>query len=243
MAGTLNTTNGGTGLTSFTANKAVYSTSTSALTTGTLPIAAGGTGLATTPTNGQVLIGNGTGFALSTLTAGTGVTITNGSGTITIAASGGSSAITINTTTITGGTTGRILYDNAGTVGELASIPVANGGTGLTATPTNGQILIGNGTGFALSTITAGTGITVTNSSGGITIASSGSSAITINSTAITGGTTGRILYDNAGTVGELAAVPIANGGTGQTTASAALTALGGASTGKAIAMALVFGG
>jgi hypothetical protein len=243
LAGTLNTTNGGTGLTSFTANKAVYSTSTSALTTGTLPIAAGGTGLATTPTNGQVLIGNGTGFALSTLTAGTGVTITNGSGTITIAASGGSSAITINTTTITGGTTGRILYDNAGTVGELASIPVANGGTGLTATPTNGQILIGNGTGFALSTITAGTGITVTNSSGGITIASSGSSAITINSTAITGGTTGRILYDNAGTVGELAAVPIANGGTGQTTASAALTALGGASTGKAIAMALVFGG
>jgi hypothetical protein len=36
--------------------------------------------------------------------------------------------------------------------------------------------------------------------------------------------------------------VAIANGGTGQTTASAALTALGGINTGKAIAMALVFG-
>lgn len=36
--------------------------------------------------------------------------------------------------------------------------------------------------------------------------------------------------------------VAIANGGTGQTTASAALNALGGASTGKAIAMAIVFG-
>jgi hypothetical protein len=36
--------------------------------------------------------------------------------------------------------------------------------------------------------------------------------------------------------------VAIANGGTGQTTASAALTALGGINTGKAIAMSLVFG-
>jgi hypothetical protein len=36
--------------------------------------------------------------------------------------------------------------------------------------------------------------------------------------------------------------LPIANGGTGQTTASAALNALGGASTGKSIAMAMIFG-
>ena len=38
-------------------------------------------------------------------------------------------------------------------------------------------------------------------------------------------------------------AVAIINGGTGQTTASAALNALGGASTGKSIAMSIVFGG
>ena len=38
-------------------------------------------------------------------------------------------------------------------------------------------------------------------------------------------------------------AVSISNGGTGQTTASAALNALGGASTGKSIAMSIVFGG
>ena len=37
--------------------------------------------------------------------------------------------------------------------------------------------------------------------------------------------------------------LPIANGGTGETTASAALNALGGASTAKSIAMAIVFGG
>ena len=36
--------------------------------------------------------------------------------------------------------------------------------------------------------------------------------------------------------------VPISSGGTGQTTAAAALTALGGISTGKSIAMAMIFG-
>lgn len=44
-------------------------------------------------------------------------------------------------------------------------------------------------------------------------------------------------------TTGVTGTLPIANGGTGQTTASAALNALGGVSTGKAIAMAIVFGG
>ena len=36
--------------------------------------------------------------------------------------------------------------------------------------------------------------------------------------------------------------VSIGNGGTGQTTAAAALTALGGIGTGKSIAMAMIFG-
>jgi len=57
--------------------------------TGTLPIANGGTGLTTTPANGALDIGNGTGFTRTTLTAGTNVTITNAAGAITIAASGG----------------------------------------------------------------------------------------------------------------------------------------------------------
>jgi hypothetical protein len=58
--------------------------------TGTLPVANGGTNQ-TTYTDGQLLIGNTTGNTLTkaTLTAGSGVTITNGSGAITIAAAGG----------------------------------------------------------------------------------------------------------------------------------------------------------
>lgn len=56
---------------------------------GVLPIINGGTGLSTIPTNGQVLIGNGVGFTLNTLTAGPNISITNTAGTIILAASGG----------------------------------------------------------------------------------------------------------------------------------------------------------
>jgi len=58
---------------------------------GTLPVIRGGTGQSTY-TNGQLLIGNTTGNTLTkaTLTAGTGITITNGPGSITITAIGGS---------------------------------------------------------------------------------------------------------------------------------------------------------
>ncbi len=54
--------------------------------TGTLPVANGGTGQ-TTYTDGQLLIGNSTGNTLTkaTLTAGSGVSVTNGNGVITIA--------------------------------------------------------------------------------------------------------------------------------------------------------------
>lgn len=58
---------------------------------GTLGVSKGGTGLTSTPSNGQIPIGNGTGFSLANITAGDNVTITNGSGTITVSASTGSS--------------------------------------------------------------------------------------------------------------------------------------------------------
>jgi hypothetical protein len=60
---------------------------------GTLAVTNGGTGQ-TTYTDGQLLIGNTSGNTLTkaTLTAGTGIAITNGNGSITISASGGSSA-------------------------------------------------------------------------------------------------------------------------------------------------------
>jgi hypothetical protein len=65
---------------------AVSSTVNASTISGTVGIANGGTGLSTTPANGQIDIGNGTGFTRATLTAGTAITITNTAGTITIAA-------------------------------------------------------------------------------------------------------------------------------------------------------------
>jgi hypothetical protein len=79
---------------------------------GTLPIANGGTDLATTPTNGQLLIGNGTNYTLATITDGYGHSTTNGSGTITAAVSLVSSETSSTTTNTTASTTDALLTNS-----------------------------------------------------------------------------------------------------------------------------------
>ena len=115
---------------------------------GTLAVASGGTGTAT-----------------PSLVAGTNITSITGTWpNQTINASGGSGTVT----------------SVAATVPSFLSVtgsPITTSGTlaiALASTPTDGQLLIGNGTGFSYATLTAGSNITITNSSGGITIASSG---------------------------------------------------------------------
>ena len=54
-----------------------------------LAVSKGGTSKGSTPSNGQLPIGNGTDFTFATLTQGSNVTITNASGSITIASTGG----------------------------------------------------------------------------------------------------------------------------------------------------------
>jgi hypothetical protein len=108
---------------SFTGNSNLVSTGT--ITTGTwsattIAVDKGGTGQ-TSYTNGQLLIGNTTGNTLTktTLTAGTGVTITNGSGSITIAtgqdiATGADVQFdSLGIGTAASGTTGEIRATNA----------------------------------------------------------------------------------------------------------------------------------
>lgn len=63
-------------------------------------------------------------------------------------------------------------YTSSLTLG--AALGVSSGGTGVTGTPTNGQLLIGNGTGFALATLTAGPGVIVANGAGSVTVSRSG---------------------------------------------------------------------
>jgi hypothetical protein len=66
---------------------------------GVLPVAKGGTNLATVPTNGQLLIGNGSGYTLASLTAGSNITITPGAGTISIASTASGAAFSYVTFT------------------------------------------------------------------------------------------------------------------------------------------------
>lgn len=91
--------------------------------TGTLPVANGGTGQ-TSYTDGQLLIGNSTGNTLTkaTLTAGTGISVTNAGGSITIAATGGGgsgdvvgpASATDNAFTRFDGTTGKLIQNSTG---------------------------------------------------------------------------------------------------------------------------------
>lgn len=56
----------------------------SKITSGVLPFTLGGTGITATPQNGELLIGNSTGWSKATITAGTNITITNGAGSLAI---------------------------------------------------------------------------------------------------------------------------------------------------------------
>jgi hypothetical protein len=88
------------------------------------------------------------------------------------------------------------------TISLATPVSVANGGTGRSTTPTNGQLLIGNGSDYTLSTLTAGSGVSITNSAGSITISATSVGAVTaVTATgplASSGGTTPDISIANS---------------------------------------------
>jgi hypothetical protein len=116
-SGTVTSVSGSGGSTGLTlAGGAITTTGTLTLG-GTLAVASGGTGN-TSYTDGQLLIGNSSGGGLTkaTLTQGSGVTITNGNGTITINATGSGGSVTsvASGNGLTGGpitTTGTLSID------------------------------------------------------------------------------------------------------------------------------------
>ena len=154
--GTLNLTNalgtayGGTGLTGFTAaNNAIYSTSSSALTAGTLPIAAGGTGQTTASaafnalspitSTGDLILGNGTNSATRLAIGTNGYVLTSNGTTASWQAlpSSGVTSISFGSTGLTPSTS------TSGAVTVAGTLAIASGGTGATtvaAAQTNLQV-------------------------------------------------------------------------------------------------------
>lgn len=189
-----------------------------------LGVAQGGTGSSTAPSNGQLLVGNGTGFTLNTLNGGPGVGITNAAGSITITATGTGFIGSVSATSPLQSTGTQSI-----TISLASAVPISLGGTGQTSAPANGHLLIGNGTSFVLSNLTAGTGVTITNGAGSITISASGTGDVagpassTDNAVVRFDGTTGKIIQNSTG-------VTITDGGVLTTTVDASIN---GVSVGK----------
>ena len=159
---------------------------------GSLPYqtGAGATGFLARGIDGQVLTlasgvpswtaASATGVTSVTMTTPTGLSVSGSpitsSGTLALTLTSGYAIPTTTSQTnwdaaytnrITSATSPLSISSNALSLG---TVPVANGGTGLTSTPANGQIDIGNGTGFTRATLSPGTGVSITNSAGSITI-------------------------------------------------------------------------
>jgi hypothetical protein len=146
-----------------------------------LPVASGGTGQ-TTYTNGQLLIGNTTGNTLTkaTLSAGTGISITNGTGSISIAATGGGTVTSVAATvpaflSVTGSpitTSGTLAISLSGT-----ALPVANGGTGVTTSTGATNVVLSNSPTIVTPTINTITSAAST----ALTLQSAGTTAVTVD--------------------------------------------------------------
>ncbi len=183
--------------------------SASLITTGTLPVSVGGTG-ATSFTNNGVLLGNTTGNILTTAAGAAyqSLTVPSGGGTPSFsalnlsqaAAVTGTLAVANGGTGVTTGAANLMFATPSGSSGAPSlraltatdlpvhsaalitsgTLGVANGGSGLATTPTNGQILVGNGAGYTLSNIVGGTGLSVANTAGTITISATADASLMV---------------------------------------------------------------
>ena len=169
---------------------------------------------AQSPSNGQVLIYNASTslWEKNTLTDGTGITITEGAGSITIANSGVTSAVAGTGISVSSGT-GAVTITNTGVTSVGVTSPVAStGGT----TPTISLAASYGDTQNPYASKTANFVLAAPNGSAGVptfrAIVAADIPTLNQNTTGTASNVTGT--------------VAIANGGTGQTTATAAFDAL-----------------
>ncbi len=228
-------------------------TGTASNVTGVVAVANGGTGLSSTPANGELDIGNGTGFTRATLTAGTGISISNGAGSITIASSVTPVTSVTGTSPVvsSGGTTPAISLASGygdtqnpyasktanfvlaapnGTAGVptfraivAADIPTLNQNTTGTAANVTGVVAIANG-GTGQTTRQDAMDALAGATTSGFYLRGDGTDVVM---SAIQAADVPTLNQNTTGTAANVTGtVAIANGGTGQTTKVAAFDAL-----------------
>ena len=155
ITGTLDETDGGTGLTGYTAGDVIYASGTDTLA----KLAKGSAGQVLKMNSGATAPEWGS-DASQTYTAGDGLDLNTAEFSVDLKSNGG---LVIESTEV------AVDLGASSITGTLA---VGDGGTGQT-TYTNGQLLIGNTTGntLAKATLTAGSNVSITNGTGSITIA------------------------------------------------------------------------
>ncbi|MCL4367557.1 MerR family DNA-binding transcriptional regulator, partial [Patescibacteria group bacterium] len=143
------------------------SVSGSAIKSGTVASSYGGTGI-TSYTKGDIIYSSAT-STLATLGIGTSGQV------LQVSSSGVPSWANATGTLSGGGNNGYVAYwTGATSLSSEQYLSTSRGGTGLDGSAaSNGQLLIGNGTGYSLATLTPGTGVTVTNGAGTISLAAS----------------------------------------------------------------------
>lgn len=164
---------------------------------------------------------------IDTLTlVGSGITITTNAGTDTITFTASAASLIVGTTTISSGTTTRVLFDNGGVLGEYVisgsgnvamttspsfttpslGVATATSVNGLIITTTTGTLTIASGKVVTVSNTLTFTGTdssSVAFGTGGTVLYTSSTIPLTVGTTTITSGTNTRILYNNSGVLGE----------------------------------------
>lgn len=157
----------------------------------------GGTGQSSIPQNGQLLIGNGSGYTLSDITGGSNVEISNGSGSITIGTSDTPTFTTINGLTITNNGSNSLNIAGSKTLAVNNTLTFSGTDSSSFTLPSSSDTLVGLSSIDTLTnkTIAAGpntiSGLTNSNLSGsaGITNANLANSSLTITpGSGLTGG-------------------------------------------------------
>jgi hypothetical protein len=147
-----------------------------------LPVGSGGTGQ-TSYTDGQLLIGNTTGNTLTkaTLTQGSGISITNGNGSITIATTSTGASITNDTTTATA----EYPLFAAATSGSLATVYTSN--SNYLYTPSTGELkanIMNSTNGIQVNNRTVASSYTIAAGSNGLSVGPmsiSGGATVTVS--------------------------------------------------------------